>query len=127
MHGANYFHLSGWFTVASVTTIQGIGEPVIYGYVHIQKPKDCTEVNVTSYPVVLTGKPANIILDYARQAKRDCPRVMVHGRMAKQKPNSEPVLLVRFLEILDVDTKLLDPQKTQKAPDAHALPLPMRA
>ena len=115
MRGANYFHLTGWFTLTQVQSVP-IGRhvmPVIHGYVHNHKPDAPDEVKKDSFPVILAGKTANIVLEYAKHSNsKSCPRVMAHGRLIKRTPEDFPTLLVQYLEILDVDTGLLNSKHT---------------
>ncbi len=104
----NLVHLSGWLTVEHVETIPVDGhrqpEISIYGLLHTRKPRRNRPSN-GSYPVLLTGRPARIVMDWAR-SQPELIKLAAIGRLLRR--DEKMVVLVRYVEILDVETGPLE-------------------
>ena len=114
---ANVVHLSGWLVVGEVQAIPLDGRQAlsIRGHLHMHKPRSGKASPVeTSYPVLFTGIPAEIVLEWA-QVRPDRPvKMVVSGRLFQK--HGECLVLVRFVEILEAQTGPLDPRDDMTRP-----------
>ena len=98
----NIVHLGGWLTLESVRTLSlnGHGDPLsILGWIHTRKPHtvDMPPLD-TSYPVLLTGVPASLVLEWSRESPAYPLRVLIRGRLFRR--NGQCLVKVRFVERL---------------------------
>lgn len=110
---ANVVHLAGWLVVGTVQSIplntrQAIS---IRGHIHTHKPSsgDAHPVD-TSYPVLFTGQPAMIVMEWAKIRPGRPIRVALNGRLFQKR--GECVVLIKYVSVLEVKTGPLDPEAT---------------
>jgi len=102
---ANIVHLGGWLTIEEVRSIMINGRAAvsILGWIHTEKPVfENPQPSKTSYPVVLAGAPADVVLAHARTHAGHPVKVVTSGRL--YRGGERCLVKVKFVEILDVST-----------------------
>jgi len=107
----NVVHLAGWLIVDVVQAIPLNGRQAISirGHIHTHKPcsRNAHPVD-TSYPVLFTGHPAMIVLEWAK-IRPDRPiRVALNGCLFQKR--GVYVVLIKYVSVLELKTGPLDPE-----------------
>lgn len=113
--GANVVILSGWLNIDQILDIPMDGQiyqAVMCTVMTKRPPSNPNHVSeghlLRGYPVVLTGKPLEIILDWAREMK-ELPRVVIQGPLRKLNGNgsdtTQTIIDAKYLDILDITPK----------------------
>lgn len=113
--GANVVILSGWLNIDHILDIPMDGQiyqAVMCTVMTKRPPSNPNHVSdghlQRGYPVVLTGKPMEIILDWAREIK-EIPRVVIQGPLRKMNGNgsndTQTIIDAKYLDILDITSK----------------------
>ncbi len=123
--GANVVILSGWLYIEQVLDIpmDGRVHQALRCTLMTKRPPDNSQ-NISEghlnrgYPIVLTGKRMDIILDWARQ-RNNLPRVVIQGPLRKVNGNghglASTIIDAKYLDILDISTS--SPISTGEAAD----------
>ena len=112
--GANVVILSGWLYIEQVLDIpmDGRVHQAMRCTLMTKRPPDnfqkISEGHLNrGYPIVLTGKRMDIILDWARQ-RSNLPRVVIQGPLRKVNGNghglASTIIDAKYLDILDITT-----------------------
>jgi len=100
--GANTVHLAGWLLIDTVKRIPlGYKPPalVLAGEICTRQPETGRErATEARYPVLFTGKPAEIVLDWARTHPDMPVRVAVAGQLYRHDQGL--TVRVRFVQVL---------------------------
>ena len=113
--GANVVILSGWLNIDQILDIPMDGQiyqAVMCTVMTKRPPSNPNHVSnghlQQGYPVVLTGKPLEIILGWAREMK-ELPRVVIQGPLRKLSGNgskdTQTIIDAKYLDILDITSK----------------------
>jgi hypothetical protein len=96
----NIVFLSGWLEVEGVEpiSIAGQGQTVIRAWVYTDKPHYGGK-----HPVLLEGKPAEVLLEWAKDHPRmkTLPQVVVQGQLRSSGENT--CVLARFIRMLGLE------------------------
>ncbi|MBL6983549.1 MAG: hypothetical protein ISR58_20400 [Anaerolineales bacterium] len=125
--GANVVILSGWLYIDQVLDIplDGRVHQALRCTLMTKRPPDNSQ-NISEghlnrgYPIVLTGKRMEIILDWARQ-RNNLPRVVIQGPLRKVNGNgngdglASTIIDAKYLDILDITPK--NRIQTEEIPD----------
>ena len=112
--GANVVILSGWLYIEQVLDIplDGRVHQALRCTVMTKRPPEkyqliCEGHLKRGYPVVLTGKPMEMILDWARE-RSNLPRVVIQGPLRKlngdDSDHVHTIIDAKYLDILDIPT-----------------------
>ena len=123
--GANVVILSGWLYIEQVLDIpmDGRVHQALRCTLMTKRPPDnsqhISEGHLNrGYPIVLTGKRMEIILDWARK-RSNLPRVVIQGPLRKVNGNGHglesTIIDAKYLDILDITTSC--PVPTGEATD----------
>ena len=119
--GANVVILSGWLYIEQVLDIPldgRIHQALRCTLMTKRPPVNTQHVSEghlnRGYPVVLTGKRMEIILDWARQ-RSNLPRVVIQGPLRKVNgdghEHEHTIIDAKYLDILDITTSSPVPSK----------------
>ena len=123
--GANVVILSGWLYIEQVLEIplDGRVHQALRCIIMTKRPpaniQHLAEGHLSKgYPVVLTGKRMEIVLDWARE-RTSLPRVVIQGPLRKINGNghghARTIIDAKYLDILDITPN--DRIQPEKAPD----------
>ena len=121
--GANVVILSGWLYIEQVLDIplDGRVHQALRCTLMTKRPPDNSQ-NISEghlnrgYPIVLTGKRMEIILDWARK-RNNLPRVVIQGPLRKINGNgnghglASTIIDAKYLDILDITISSPVPSK----------------
>ena len=119
--GANVVILSGWLYIEQVLDIpmDGRVHQALRCTLMTKRPPDNSQ-NISEghlnrgYPIVLTGKRMEIILDWAR-VRSNLPRVVIQGPLRKLNgdgtDHAHTIIDAKYLDILDITTSNPVPSK----------------
>ena len=119
--GANVVILSGWLYIEQVLDIpmDGRVHQALRCTLMTKRPPSNSQ-NISEghlnrgYPIVLTGKRMDIILDWARQ-RNNLPRVVIQGPLRKVNGKGDglasTIIDAKYLDILDISTSNPNPSK----------------
>ena len=119
--GANVVILSGWLFIEQVLDIplDGRIHQALRCTLMTKRPpvnsQHISEGHLSrGYPVVLTGKRMEIILDWARK-RNNLPRVVIQGPLRKVNgdghEHERTIIDAKYLDILDITTSSLVPSE----------------
>jgi len=110
--GSNVVVLSGWLIIDHIWDVpmQGQIEKALRACVLTRRPPmDPNHISrkhrLYGFPVLLTGTPARLILDWARR-KSIPPRVVIEGKLRKL-PNEETddvLVEAKYLDIMEIES-----------------------
>lgn len=96
---ANIVHLSGLLSIDEVRSVKGVGMLILATLFDQSKAKQQFSFESRGYPVYLTGKQADIVLEQNRKkCNGKLPQCVVNGRLFHLTKDEECIVLGKYIQ-----------------------------